>query len=166
MNSVRGSRPGFFFFFFLFVHVAQAAKVSRACQQGAGKRLVFNLVRADSIAWNCGREVRPFVRLFVHSFVRSRFGFFGSSGSIVSLDRLLLSLSLFFLKFFLQGRFAPRPTSACTGGSRLIRIGIAFDRNSIKKWPTPPFRPKFPIFRATFLRTYGRALCNCSMLSW
>lgn len=32
----------------------------RACQQGAGKRLVFNLLRPDSIAWNCGREARSF----------------------------------------------------------------------------------------------------------
>lgn len=31
-----------------------------ACQQGAGKRLVFNLLRPDSIAWNCGREARSF----------------------------------------------------------------------------------------------------------
>lgn len=31
-----------------------------ACQQGAGKRLVFNLLRPDSIAWNCDREARSF----------------------------------------------------------------------------------------------------------
>lgn len=31
-----------------------------ACQQDAGKRLVFNLLRPDSIAWNCGRETGSF----------------------------------------------------------------------------------------------------------
>lgn len=139
-----------FFSFFFFTHPRGSSREGwSACQQGAGKRLVFNLIRADSIAWNCGREARSFVLVLNFSTARK-------ASSLLA--RLLL-FSLFF--FFLQGRFASRSTSACTAGSRSIRIGIAFDRNSIKKCPTPPFRPKFPIFGTIFLRTYGRTPYNC-----
>lgn len=126
-----------------------------ACQQGAGKRLVFNLIRANSIAWNCGREARSFVRSFVLALN------FSTDRKVPSLSVRLLLFSLFFL----QGRFASRSTSACTTGSRSIRIGIALDRNSIKKCSTPPFRPKFPIFGTIFLRTYGRTIAPQALCS-
>lgn len=78
------------FFLHLLAHVARAAKRWSACQQGAGKRLVFNLVRADSIAWNCGREAREFVLASDFSAARGT-----SSISAVS--------SPFFSPFFCKG---------------------------------------------------------------
>ena len=56
-----------------------------ACQQDAGKRLVFNLLRPDSIAWNCGRETG--------SFSPDSLWIFGSR------------LFLFFLLFLLSSAF-------------------------------------------------------------
>lgn len=46
--------------FFTWDGLGLESQRQSACQQSARKRLVFNLVRPDSIAWNCGREARSF----------------------------------------------------------------------------------------------------------
>lgn len=134
-------------FFLHLLHVARAAKRWSACQQGAGKRLVFNLVRTDSIAWNCGRKARAFVLTSDFSAARR--------ASSLSTASSPCFLSLFFARAFCF----TFPTSACHWEP--------VDQNRNCFWPQldqeipdstlSSFRPKFSVFKAIFLRTHVAA---------
>ena len=131
--------------------MARAAKRWSACQQGAGKRLVFNLVRADSIAWNCGREARAFVLALDFSAAR------GTSS-------LSAASSPFFSPFFCKGvslhvQRLPVPLGAGRSESELL-LTATRSRNA-QLYPFVP--PKFPVLEAIFLRT--RVAASLTLLS-
>lgn len=67
-----------------------------ACQQDAGKRLVFNLLRPDSIAWNCGRETGSFSPDSLWIFGSRLFLFFFYLSFSLPLSSSSTSLSITF----------------------------------------------------------------------
>lgn len=152
----------------------------RACQQGAGKRLVFNLLRPDSIAWNCGREARSFSpdslwifgsRIFVPFFFTSPslFRFLLSPPPSLSCfptpSSFLFSLSAFSLScspFFHESLFHFRTFTSDIYLGNLSRLKLLSTlRFYLVRFYTRTARPSGRIFRrASVIRAW------CTWKDW